>query len=283
MFFLLQKEDKYNGYSIDVLILKNILDREKYLHEYIPFSLDDFYDENKKLMKKESYNDKFERAIPVGTIDFVTAWLNIFKGIDKINPIEVPPCLRTDEFLKRKYSIVSKDNIPTQGEYFIKDASQLKVFSYSGRLESFLVDDLWQKPVNEFDTSLRLNPNHLYQVSEVVNILSEYRVYIISGEIEAIAHYNGDPCVFPDVNLIQKANNIYYIQRDYPTSYSMDIMITNRGTSICEIHPYTSIGHYNLLNGSNLAYAYRDGMDYIIKHNTKPTEFSNFNTFNYKD
>lgn len=88
--------------------------------------------------------------------------------------------------------------------------------------------EIWTKSENEFDNSLRLNPNHLYQVSEVVDILSEYRVYIINGNIENIVHYNGDPTIFPDVKLIEEANLLYSKEKDYPKSYSMDVMVLQR-------------------------------------------------------
>jgi hypothetical protein len=269
MFFLLQKEK--DDYDIDILILKNILDDVNFLHDYSPMKLSDFISDN-----PDSYPKYFQKAIPVGTIDFVDKWLKIFTSVKNQNPIEIPPCLRTDEFLKRKYSIVDKNDIPTNGRYFIKDASQLKVFSYAGEMNFLLHDHIWDEKTNAEDNSLHLNPDHLYQVSEIVNIQSEYRVYIISGEIQAIINYNGDPCVLPDINLIKKANIIYSMQKDYPKSYTMDIMVTDRGTSICEIPSHNSIGYYTTLMGSNLAYAYKDGIDYIVNHNTEPTKFSNF-------
>ena len=34
----------------------------------------------------------------------------------------------------------------------------------------------------------------------------------MDNEIEAIANYNGDPCIFPDITLIRKMINIYSIQ-----------------------------------------------------------------------
>lgn len=276
MYFLLQLENKAKGYDIDVLFLKEVLDREKYIHQYSAHALSEFYDEDGMLLDKDSLPTYFENAIPIGTIDFITAWLNIFTNIKQENPIEIPPCLRTEEFLKRKYSIVTKDDIPTKGHYFIKDASQLKVFSYSGNLEWFFHDKIWETS-KHFDTSIRLNPNHLFQVSEIVDIWSEYRVYIIAGEIYAIANYNGNPGIFPDVSLIKKANNIYSLQPDYPKSYTMDVMVTAKGTSIIECHILLSTGLYHALWDNNLAYGYRDAINYLLKHNTPPTEFNNFN------
>lgn len=88
MFFILQKENKFDT---DILILKNILDKTKFIHNY-DISLKD--------------------AIPVGTIQFVSRWLEIFHGVSEAIPIEIPPCLRTEYFLKRKYSIRTKEDIP---------------------------------------------------------------------------------------------------------------------------------------------------------------------------
>lgn len=268
MIFLLQKE---NDFDIDVLILKNILDKTKHLHEYITLSLSDLSDN-----LKSNYPDWYKDAVPIGSIQFIGRWLSLFHGIDHIYPIEIPPCLRSDKFLKRKYSIRKKEDIPTEGSFFLKDSSQLKVFSYCGELSYFLHPEIWSKSNNEFDNSLRLNPNHLYQVSEVEDILAEYRVYIINGNIEVIAHYNGDATLFPDVKLIKEANLLYSCETDYPKSYSMDVMITPKGTSIIEIHNFHSLGLYSTLFGQNLAYAYRDGIDYIIKHNTPQSTYSNF-------
>lgn len=268
MIFLLQKE---NEFDMDVLIFKNILDKVKYFHEYETISLS-YLEDN----ESSNYPIWYKDAIPVGSIQFINRWLSLFQGIEHIYPIEIPTCLRNDKFLKRKYSIRKKDDIPDKGFFFIKDSSQLKVFSYCGELRYFFYPETQDKPTSEFDNPLRLNPNHLYQVSEVVNILSEYRVYIIDGNIEAISHYNGDATLFPDVNLIKEANLLYSRQSDYPKSYSMDVMVTPQGTAIIEIHNFHSLGLYTTLFGDNLAYAYRDGIDYIIKHNTPQSIYSNF-------
>lgn len=264
MLFLLQKEDFYD---MDNMILKSIIDQEKYTHKYVPLCLSD-------LLQADKRKD-LEEGIPLGTIEFVTDYFRVYWGIKNMNPVEIPPCLRTDEFLKRKYSIVKGQDIPTEGEFFIKDVSQLKVFSYAGELSRFLYDGIFDNP-KPYDTSLHLNKEHLYQVSELVNIISESRVYIINGEINCIANYNGDPCVFPDCNLIKKANLIYSMQRDYPKSYTMDVMVTEKGTSIIEIHVLFSCGLYQRNLGTDFLYGYRDSKDYVINYNTEIQEFSNF-------
>ena len=285
MYFLLEdnKNDKFN---YELMLVEEKIRQNKYIHDFEKIDISIFYEyeedsfgeiiKTNKLKNANDFPEIYKKSIPIGSIDFVSTWLKVFYNIDKENPIEIPPILRTDEFLKRKYSIVTADKLPRTGRYFIKDVSKLKEFTYSGDLEYFLFDEMFEPAKSPYDYSLRINPDHLFQVSEIVNILSEYRVYIIGGKIENIANYNGDVTLFPDVELIKKANDLYSTQPDYPKSYSMDLMITPRGTAITEIHNYTSLGHYSTLFGDNLLYAYRDGIDYLLKHNTPITEFSNF-------
>ena len=285
MHFLLEdnKNDKFN---YELMLVEEKIRQNKYIHDFEKIDISIFYEyeedsfgeiiKTNKLKNANDFPEIYKKSIPIGSINFISAWLKVFYNIDKENPIEIPPILRTDEFLKRKYSIVTADKLPRTGRYFIKDVSKLKEFTYSGDLEYFLFDEMFEPAKSPYDYSLRINPDHLFQVSEIVNILSEYRVYIIGGKIENIANYNGNVTLFPDVELIKKANDLYSTQPDYPKSYSMDLMITPRGTAITEIHNYTSLGHYSTLFGDNLLYAYRDGIDYLLKHNTPITEFSNF-------
>lgn len=285
MHFLLE-DDKNDKFNYELMLVEEKIRQNKYIHDFEKIDISIFYEyeedsfgeiiKTNKLKNANDFPEIYKKSIPIGSINFVSTWLKVFYNIDKENPIEIPPILRTDEFLKRKYSIVTADKLPRTGRYFIKDVSKLKEFTYSGDLEYFLFDEMFEPAKSLYDNSLRINPGHLFQVSEIVNILSEYRVYIIDGKIENIANYNGDVTLFPDVELIKKANDLYSTQPDYPKSYSMDLMITPRGTAITEIHNYTSLGHYSTLFGDNLLYAYRDGIDYLLKHNTPITEFSNF-------
>ena len=261
--FLLQK-DSNNLLPIEYAIWKELLDFSK--TKYIELSTNEL-----SLLTKENlllkYNTPFERCIPLGTIEFTNLFFKTFYNIEKMNPIEVPNCLRTEEFLKRKYSIVKGTDIPTEGRFFIKNVSDLKSFTFSGDINYFL---------NEKNNLPQIDKNKFYQVSEIIDIISEYRIYVISGKIYAIAYYDGDPCVFPDINLINKANIIYSFEKDYPHSYTMDIAITPEGTCILEVHPLFSCGIYQTVLGTGFLQGYKDSKEYILKHNTAPIEFSNF-------
>lgn len=265
MFILLQKPEKENPLKIEYAILKDILDRNKYTYEYMPTELNDFYFDG-KLGTPQNYPKYWATAIPIGTLNFVESWMSIFHN-KLLNPIEIPKCLRTEEFLKRKYKIVNFEEIPKSGKWFVKDVSKLKTFT------SALYEDISQLDLDKYSKPneggfTQLDNSHLFQVSEKLTIYSEYRVYIIDGKIENVAQYNGDMFHYPDMQLINKANLLYSMQQDYPKSYTIDVMVTERGTALIEIHPFTAIGLYATLWSDKLPYAYMDGIDYYINHNT---------------
>ena len=285
MFFIIQK-DKIETDPVQDAIILDLLHRYRYEHEYEFMSIEDFYDEEdiifsiqRRKKSAEDFEDKYRQAIPVGSISFVRTFLQIFKGIEYENAIEVPPILRTDRFLKRKYSIVPVWEIPRKGEFFVKDATEQKKFSYKGNLEIGITDEMFEPASSEFDSSIRFDYDHLYQVSEVVSILAEYRVYVLQGKINTMSVFAGNPLIFPDADLIQEAVRLYAAQPDSPRSFSLDVMVTPRGTAITEVHNFMSLGIYTVDWDDSLLYALKDGLDYIVNHNTPQTEFSNFDAF----
>ena len=277
MFFLIQKD--HENLSLDNIILFKLIQQEKYLHTYEMIDNKEFFyiDENEEqqLRKKNTFPMEYQNAIPLGTIEFTQNYFKIFYGIEKENLIEIPSILRTEEFLKRKYSIISSDKIPKNGYFFIKDVSQLKVFSYTGDMGLFMYDEIFDKPKKN-DYSLHLNKKHLYQVSEVVKILSEYRIFVINNEIYSINNYDGDVRLFPDIKLIEKSILLWSTQKNCPKSYSLDVAITPRGTIILECHILFSTGIYSTVQGTKFLWGYQDAKDYLVNYNTQLTEFSNF-------
>jgi hypothetical protein len=256
---------------IENAIIKDLIKVSR--DDFIDMSIDDFLTSEGKAKNKEEFPVRYQNAIPLGTIPFVTLFLNIFKGIEKMNPIEVPNCLRTDEFLKRKYSIVEGRNVPKEGNYFVKNVSNLKSFTHWGS-----VDRLFLSPDAITGKNI-IKDDELYQVSEIIDIISEYRVYFIDGKVYDIAYYNGHPCVFPDTALIEKANLIYSLQKDYPKSYTMDVAVNKEGTCIIEVHPMFSCGIYSTVLGPNFLGGYFDSMKYVTQYNTPISLFSNFGSY----
>lgn len=267
MFFLIQKRGAENVMQTECFMLEYIIDHSHRQHEFLHVSIDDFYFDG-KFGTPDNFPKYWATAIPVGTLEFVRSWMEVFHN-HGLNPVEIPICLRTQEFLKREYKFVKAGDIPKTGKWFIKDVSELKSFStasydtieqsysYFGKDENGLIQGM--------------DNAHIFQVSERLNVLSEYRCYFIDGYLENVCHYNGDMKHYIDLDLVEKANVVYSVQPDYPKSYSMDVMETDKGTALVEIHPFTSLGLYSTLWSDKITYAYRDGIDYYINHNTKIT------------
>lgn len=258
MIFLLQDESELD---IDVKILDESIRKQRGIHSRTYIDLEGLH-QNVETYLKNTVKTRIVKKgiIPVGSIEFVKEYLRIY-GISELNPIEVPKALQTKEFLKRDYSIVSYKEIPKDGNYFIKDVSKLKQFSFSGNMDS-----LFQ------NYSDKLNDSHLYQVSENVEIVSEYRCFIHNDKIVCINHYDGDPTIFPDISTLNKMICMYMFDKERPKAYSLDIaIIKDKGTAVIEVHPWVSVGLYSYLFGSDLPYCYADGLQYYLDYN-KPIE-----------
>lgn len=249
--FLLQSDS--DSLDIEFHIIKDLLHKNRYAQDYTLVT-------TKEMTAIAKKND-----IPIGDIPFVTKYLQEQYGISKMFPIEVPEYLRTDEFLKRDYRFVKAKDLPRSGNWFIKDVDTLKRFTYCGQLEYVGIDEMLAPPKKENDLSFKFFADTSFLVSSVFDIKSEYRVYVIDGKIEAICNYNGDPTVFPDVSLIRKAVSKINYNEQYLKSYTLDIMVGNAGTAIIEVHNFVAVGLYGTLWGDNLLYAYKQGIDYILR------------------
>jgi hypothetical protein len=84
----------------------------------------------------------------------------------------------------------------------------------------------------------------LIMLSEIVDIVSEYRCYVLNGELIGIKHYLGDIRIFPDVRDI---DNMIATYRSQPKAFALDVGITNRGNTILiECNDAWSLGNYGL-------------------------------------
>lgn len=80
--------------------------------------------------------------------------------------------------------------------------------------------------------------------SSVVNFQSEYRVFVRYGQILDIKHYWGDPLIFPNARVIQRAIEDY---TSAPDAYGIDFGVTNDGkTLLIEVNDAWALGCYGL-------------------------------------
>lgn len=189
--------------------------------------------------------------IPVGSIEFLESHLLKYHNVEKMTPIEVPVELRTPEFLGRKYLMVNSiDDIP-DGYMFIKKFDRLKEFTSLGI------------PTRYKDTL----PEGKYVVSDVIDIVSEYRVMVSNTVIVGVQHYDGDPLIFPNVGTLKMMVREYSKSTSRPLAYSLDIAVTeNRETVVLEVHPFASLGTYGF-DGDRLPRMYAWGYEYYKNTN----------------
>lgn len=188
--------------------------------------------------------------IPIGTIPFINSWLTKYYN-KTMFPIEVPKCLQSQKFLGRAYDIVSKDSIPKHGNYFVKGINQLKSGTFVGDMVRW-----WTVHSHDYE------PNDLFILSNELNMLSEWRVYVVRGELLNISQYDGDPSIFPDINIIREAVHLCNNDNYVPKSYTLDVAVTPQGTVVLEVHPFTSVGLYTTLWDERLFDAYEDGINF---------------------
>ena len=232
LYFLLQFSDTdFKG--TDMYIIKELLDSKDRVHDvkYVPYSDLD--------IELDTGDIPIEEVIPVGSLKYVRKYLSKVHNISNMNCIEVPNELRDYRYLKRKYAIIPKSELPKEGYYFLKYASSLKDFTYRGRLEYLSADYIEGEPYLK---------DGLYVLSEYVDILSEYRCFIVDDVIEGIQFYDGDCTVMPtpyDISLLKEMVFKYSLNLKRPRAYTMDIaIIKDRGLAILEVHPHTSVGLY---------------------------------------
>jgi hypothetical protein len=82
-------------------------------------------------------------------------------------------------------------------------------------------------------------------VSEPHWFASEYRCYVIEGELVGIKHYKGNIRIFPDVSVIDACIRDY---KDAPAGYSVDVGISESDgkTRLIECQDGWSLGNYGL-------------------------------------
>lgn len=248
--FLLQKEEE-SGLEVEYTIIKTqILSSLQYKIGLIDFEEISCADLRRCVASIQSR--KYKDAFPIGNLQFVGEWMRLFHN-KSVFPIEIPTVLRRAPFVKREYKIVHCNELPSSGRYFIKDVSVVKGGTFHGDIETFKNDflDKYQR-------------SHSFLVSSIVDVLSEWRVYVINGEIEHIAHYDGDCLALPDKELISDAVKIYSNEDGSLGSYTIDLMVSVNGTEIIEVHPFVSVGLYNSIWDDSLLDAYIDGIKYYL-------------------
>ena len=192
-------------------------------------------------VKENGGTDVFGGLIPVGSVEFVSTYLRTYfpQAETSLRPLNVPE--RLFRFAGRKIANVE---CPVD----------LEPFSGSARL--------WRKS----NTLIKEPSNGLLeyhpglsrefigcQVSEEIDILSEWRVIIFHDEIIYLAPYSGDCMVFPSVEAVKRMVECY--KSESPVAYTLDVAVTASGmTVVMECHRFFSCGLYGFADYGKLPY-----------------------------
>lgn len=183
-------------------------------------------------------------VIPVGSLDFVFMHLNKHYEVQEkdIQPINIPTDLMKFAFLKRECAYLKREEIEQKNDFlFIKSASRYK---------SFL----------EVTASFDSLPDDTFLVSEHIEIESEWRFFVNSGELLSMHHYLGDFTQTPDFELVKRMVQAY---KSAPTFYTLDVGVNKKGTFVIEVHPIVSCGLYGFQNNRLLPQMTMNGFQYM--------------------
>lgn len=177
-----------------------------------------------------------DNYVPVGSIEFVSAYLNRFypDAKEALKPLNVPECLFP-------YAGRTIANVKTMEDFapfcndslvFAKDMNKIK------SEESGFIGLPTFDRVKDF------------QVSKILNFMSEWRVFVFQDAILDCRCYQGDCFAYPDKSIIKSMTNTYMLSGS-PKAYTLDVGVTTKGeTVIIECHRFFSCGLYGF-NYSN--------------------------------
>ena len=200
-----------------------------------------------KNIKRKNHGEP-EIVIPVGAIQFVKKYLDFYGK--EMKPIEIPDSMY--DFLGRMYIKLKGSEVlkhyTYSSKWFVKDISSLKY---------------WNSSLYDGDISKYICKDRDYSVSQKMDIVSEYRVFVLEDNVLAVQMYAGNPLVFPDSDkIIGMVNN--YRKEKHPKAYTLDIAVVkkekNMETVPLEVHPFVSCGLYGYIPDSldkMLEYGYR--------------------------
>lgn len=202
-------------------------------------------------------SDNIRDYIPIGTVEFVYAFIDKFikeNGSKEIRPLNVPEELF--EFAGRKignYIIGDDKDIREQlyNEYSDTDYFYLKSNKHikSDINNAYKADEILYTNVI---------PNGEYQISEYIEIVSEYRCFVYNDRLVGIQYYSGNFDVFPDADTIyEMLEKFKYDNGNAPQAWTLDVAIDDNGkTIVMECHEFFSCGLYGFNNYNKLPYMF---------------------------
>lgn len=161
------------------------------------------------LAEHVEYEKHLRHHIPAGSIPFVTDFIHTYFG-RTVKPRNVPACLF--DFAERTIENGTERHI--QGRKFVKSNDTIK----------------------SFRAICETAPPGNYQISDVIEIESEWRGFVFDRQLVGLQNNGGDFTLFPDVERVMAM--IAHFD-DQPIAYALDVGVTRHiGTFIVEVNDF---------------------------------------------
>lgn len=181
-------------------------------------------------------------AIPIGSVEFVREAMRVGEILEPPNdtyPKELRPLLRREVRKQRAGSVL--------GTWFVKPMSTK---TFSGFVFDTMQDPgaLPEYDREQYDIFVTLHPNDEVWISEPVRFLSEWRYYVLSGELVGEARYDPDgtdDAPKPDVSIVIDAISKLREARQMALTCAMDFGVIESGeTALVEVNDAWALGLY---------------------------------------
>ena len=189
----------------------------------------------------DSVPDKHDDCIPVGSVEFVSEFLKKHYGLTP-KPKNIPEELLFPEFTGR--NVFNGTHRDIVGLKFVKSNTKIKHFT-------------------EICTKA---PKGHYQISDLIDIKSEWRAFVYRNKLVGLKNYSGEFDIFPNVDKIKAMIQTYKSQ---PIAYTLDVAIDeNDNTVIIEVHDFFSCGLYGFSEYKILPHMLSNWFFSFVKNNT---------------
>lgn len=214
-----------NGFAINVDI-QNAIDGFEYLgYEIYTFDKENLY--------ARKYDHLFKKYVFIGSIDAMTYILN--KAGKNFTHLDYPKSLA--KYIERKIIKQTKKEFIDQFQIdnepkFIKP------------VRTKLFDGVIFKDMAQMGYLRDVDDNEEIYVSDIIEILSEYRLFVHKGKVIYSANYSGDWSLNVKWTIAQLFASNY---KDKPIAFCIDVAILeNKRVEIMEISDFWAIAGYGL-------------------------------------
>lgn len=173
-----------------------------------------------------------QENIFVGSVELIRRVLEL-NGYESPPDIDYPAELK--KYLGRELKLVSLSQFQENWESF--RGKFIKPFKHK------LFDGFIFEKMHQLLYLNRLRSSDQIWISEPLNIISEYRVYVSEKQVKSFSHYKGLATELPDMSLVTQMIKDY---RSSPISYALDVGVVypSNKTILIEVNDSFALGQY---------------------------------------